>query len=503
MASIVASETVLPVTHPPRAGLLGGAIAWRSAIAALAVVQAALIFGHRPWLDEWQALQIALQSPSLAHLLENLRYEGHPPLWYLILRGMAQLVPTFWVLPVTLAGIALVTQGAILAAAPFSRAERLAIAAGELMLFEYMTLSRSLSLGVACVVLAMALRRSRWAWLPIALLPLCDFLFGLLSVALIVLQWRDRRLWVGGLALWLACGAFAAWSVRPAPDMVPALLTYGFGADFSDWITRLGALLVPIQADELGTIAWNGAPPLALGLVFGPLFLAFCWRQTAAVPLHRALLFGFLLATLVFSLTIYPLQTRHLTLAALLLIVLKWREVEQDMQPNRAFGAWLLVGCACSLVVCAISAAMPFDTAASAAREIKARRLQNAPWAVFPESAAQGVSALSGVEFIRLGQECTQSFVRWNRRSRIMTPAGLEANLRGIAARHGRFFLLSSFPLTRLAGGMHGLLRPLAEFPAGYDAQPFNLYVVAADQPDRGWMPPRCAPQRVPLPPAI
>lgn len=60
---------------------------WFAILGLLAAVQIWLVLSHRPWLDEYQALQIALQSPDFSALLENLRYEGHPPLWYLILRA--------------------------------------------------------------------------------------------------------------------------------------------------------------------------------------------------------------------------------------------------------------------------------------------------------------------------------------------------------------------------------------------------------------------------------
>jgi hypothetical protein len=53
----------------------------------------ALQIWHIHWFDKWQALLIAVQSPDIAELLENLRYEGHPPLWHLLLRGIASPLP--------------------------------------------------------------------------------------------------------------------------------------------------------------------------------------------------------------------------------------------------------------------------------------------------------------------------------------------------------------------------------------------------------------------------
>ena len=41
-----------------------------------------LLWRHEMWQDEWQAWLIARESPSLPALFRNLRYEGHPGLWY-------------------------------------------------------------------------------------------------------------------------------------------------------------------------------------------------------------------------------------------------------------------------------------------------------------------------------------------------------------------------------------------------------------------------------------
>lgn len=62
---------------------------WFASVLALFALQIALIVTHEPWLDEYQAVQLAVQSPDIGTLFDWLRYEGHPPLWYLILRGLA------------------------------------------------------------------------------------------------------------------------------------------------------------------------------------------------------------------------------------------------------------------------------------------------------------------------------------------------------------------------------------------------------------------------------
>jgi len=466
-------------------------LAWSAAVAFVLALQTALIIGHRPWFDEWQALQIALQSPTLGDLLANLRYEGHPPLWYLILRSAALIVPTYWVLPVVALAIALPTQWLILQRAPFPRWQRLAIAVGALVLFEYLTISRSLTLGVACMMFAVALKGSRWQWLPIALLPQCDFQFGVMSLALIALAARDRSLWLPGLAGWVVSGALAAWSVIPAPDMVGAIPLRDFTLTTVTFVNRLGLLLVPWQTYE-NAPEWNGWLPFRLGAIAGPLFLVFVWLQVRGKLWQAVIMFGFIALNYVFSLVVYPLSVRHLGLIAVLLLCLKWREHDCEVPPDSIFGAWLAIGAACGLGVAALNLVKPFDTSHVAIAYMRQHGLLDKRWMVFPENRGQAISALSGLEFQREGTRCTQSFIRWNRATKIKTTGELAHYLRQVS-HEGRFYLLTDF---RLEGFPPDLVRQVAIIPPGYNGYAYVLSVVAPDQPDSTVRLPRCAPAR-------
>ena len=50
--------------------MLQGNAAWAVALVALAVLQFTLIFTHDPWLDEYQAIQLAVQAPDVPTMLE-------------------------------------------------------------------------------------------------------------------------------------------------------------------------------------------------------------------------------------------------------------------------------------------------------------------------------------------------------------------------------------------------------------------------------------------------
>lgn len=474
---------------------LSPAWAWRGAVVALLAVQSLLILTHAAWLDEWQALQIALQSPSLAALLDNLHYEGHPPLWYLLLRAVGLVVPYALVLAVTQLAISLSTQALILLRAPFGRFERLLIGGSYFILYEFGTLSRSLGLGMLLIVAFFAARSRPAAWAAVVLLPMVDFQFGLLSLVALPLLVRDGRWsWVGA-GLWAASGLLAALSVIPAPDMQPALELPQLAAGFLKMISSFSALLVPFHTMD-GQINWGGGLPHLLGPLGGALFLFFSMKQTSRVPLHSFLFRGFLYATIAFTLFVYPLGIRHLTLVALLMILLKWREVQAGGALDAAFRAWLVSIALGGLAVIAIVANRPFDMASHAAAFIEERGLADKLWVSFPDSTGQVVAGLLDRDMYMLKKNCTQSFIRWDFRDGIRDMGRLDRALRDTARNHGRFYLVTGYDLTdpRMIP-----MQRLAHFAPGYNGRTYNLYLVAPQLAETGRPVLPCKPPRRPL----
>lgn len=49
------------------------------------------LYWHATWRDEMQAWLIVRDSADLPALFHNLRYEGHPALWYLLLMPLTRL----------------------------------------------------------------------------------------------------------------------------------------------------------------------------------------------------------------------------------------------------------------------------------------------------------------------------------------------------------------------------------------------------------------------------
>ncbi|MDD3798469.1 MAG: hypothetical protein PHE36_04740 [Novosphingobium sp.] len=468
-------------------------MAWWTACALILFLQTALILGHWPWPDEYQAVQLAVQAPKFATLLDWLHYEGHPPLWYMLLRGLAHVVEpldTLWLAALLLA---IPAQCLILFAGPFTRMERLLIALSEFVLFDFLTISRSTTLGTMLLLFAMAVWRKRWVWLAIALLPLCDFLFGAISGIFLLLKSREKALWWPGVAVWLVSSALAVWSVWPAPDTVSALVPRGIVAGSALWLQQMSGLLIPFQ----GGVApqWNSpVQPIAGVAWIG--FLALCWVDMRGEPFHRLMLFGFIGLTLAFSVAVYPLGLRHLMLIALLLILLTWHAREKGLAPSAAFRLWLAVAAISGIATATIAFTKPFDTAHLAIAEIRRQGLEDKHWMIFPDWRVSGLAAQSGMRFEQIEQHCMLDFVRWDHRTTLLDPERLTDHLRNEIERHGRSYLVSDMKITTVP---LDVLAPLATIPAGYDGLSYYLHVVGPGAAEKTVNLSDCVPDKHPL----
>ena len=228
-----------------------GLSAWNNAatfsLFALNVVVLALAAAHHTmWKDEALAWQIARGNPSLTHLLGVVHYDGHPPLWYLIMFAITRFTANpVWIKAITL--IFSISASAVLllgnSLAPWRRA---GIAFSYLFLFEYGTIERNYLPGILCLLIAVTLLVHRAArarfhaiWflagaalfasptlvLACALVPLWTFREALWAKEPVRLRWPvlrpDEYAALGCVALCVACSVLLVHP--PVDSSLPAL----------------------------------------------------------------------------------------------------------------------------------------------------------------------------------------------------------------------------------------------------------------------------------------
>lgn len=139
------AERAVPDSRRARWALL---LLWLAATAALAL-------HHVPWRDEARAWSLALTGDSWADMFRAVQGEGHPFLWYVLLRGGHALFAAREVLPATGLIIGVAATALLVLRGPF-RIGLLALLAFSLHLgFDYTVMARSYGIA-ALIVLAIA-----------------------------------------------------------------------------------------------------------------------------------------------------------------------------------------------------------------------------------------------------------------------------------------------------------------------------------------------------------
>jgi hypothetical protein len=304
----------------------------------VAAFQLVLVTTHVHWRDELQALLLAQESSSLADLFANLRYEGHPALWYLVLRAASLLEGSPAVLTAVQAVIALAALSLLWRFAPFPLWMKAAGGASYFLMYEYGTIARSYGLGVVLVFAFMAVRHRPVAWLMLALIANVALHFAALSVVLVALMVVERRWSIAGAALWVAGMVAAAMTMMPASDAQPALRLFPDQlANLLLAVHSLSATIVPVDLTR-AVFIWNLPTSHLGGLAIGLATLAVGWLALRAdqrlAALYGLAYMGFVL---IFT-TIYFGQARHAGLLFVLVLVLHWARCEApgNASPTRS-----------------------------------------------------------------------------------------------------------------------------------------------------------------------
>ena len=324
---------------------------------AWAFVVAAVASRHEPWRDEVHPYSVATTTASLADMFGALHTDGHPALWYLLLRGAHAVAPVPAVLPVTAALVAAAAVLLFLARSPFGPAVTILFPFSVLPLYEYSVMARNYGISLLlCFAFAALYRTRRPVPLALCLVLLANTnAHSAFLTAALAFVWsldelsdgakpRARRLRFALVpAAAAAAGlAFAAWSALPRE---PVVVHRGL----PDAARFLHGLLAPGGGRLLAPFSAPGIVDLAVFVLLAAGFAARPSRLLAAG--------GAILGLYAFFVFVYPGDLRHVGLLLVLILTLLWMEEDRGTVVSRvAFGAALPALLACLVVTGAAKA---------------------------------------------------------------------------------------------------------------------------------------------------
>jgi hypothetical protein len=470
----------------PQARWLGAwALPLKSALPlAIGLLQCWLIFQHSPWRDEEQALLIARQP--LGVLFNQLHYEGHPALYYLLLKAATLVASGVSALKLTAAVCSLATLGLIWWRSPFGLLGKVALSLNYLVFFEYGVIARSYGLGALLFFAFVAVRRARGIgpWVLLAMLANVSVHTAILAaVCALWLLKEGNWSWKGCAILGLGAGV-ALLTLWPAHDVVSpisfartpvarAVVTLAEASDLLTWSD-------PFRL----TAVWEAVMPMPAALPLGALFPLVGILALRQNKSHIELFLLFFFTLFVFSATVYVAFLRHLGFVALLMIGLLWAQVEAGERLNAVARGWIALAALGGIWFAATALVVPFSGASALSEWATRTGTVNSPWATTLGPIGVYYSNIDGRPIFNLQKGCWNTYQRWNYTAKTVTNGDITA----FAQATGGGYVLSPEQLKALPGRQ--MERVFDGVMLGENIYVYRVWPIG---PARPWALPTCA----------
>jgi hypothetical protein len=309
-----------------------------------------LSWNHVLWRDEVRAFSLALSGSNLIEMLHYVHGEGHPALWYLILRSTHDVFPDPQILPIVAVGFGIAAMAVVTFLSPFRRIIIALILFSLFGAFEYVVVARNYGISALGMLALAALyhRVKGNLWFGFILVIICNTSVPscLLAAAFLVYRFVEmlvnepkykRRDW----QIFLANGFLASGGALLCfLTVYPTFNEIAVSSNFHELsAVQVAAALVDGHQgfSNLGLL-WEPLTPIVLALSC----LAFA-RKPAALSAAFSGLFWLKL----FFYFVYPSYYRHEALFIIFLLCLHWmtaKSPELSIRPNELLDAIQFVG---------------------------------------------------------------------------------------------------------------------------------------------------------------
>ncbi len=426
---------------------------------------------HEMWRDELHSWSIARESTSLEDLFSNIRYEGHPLLWYLCLYIIINIFSDqLFAMQIFHLLIATFTVFIFVKFSPFNRLQKSLFAFGYFPLFEYSTICRNHGLAILFIFSFCALFKTRaknYLALSLILFLMSQAsAFGLIiAVAFgvtLFLEYvfdkknesiREAKWGIAAIAIFVTGIALSIFQIMPPMD---SELNNRWGINVQA-VSTVWKSYVPIP--EIRYDFWNsnfiGHPffQMVLSSIIIGVSLLFLYR-------HPQILFLYGLGTfllIMFFYSKYPGFLRHQGHLFILFIACFW--LVKDVESGSGFDQ--LAGCLASnrdrfltmllllhLVAGAYASVMdwiyPFSVSKEAAAFIKDNKYDTLPILGDKDYMASAVSIQLGRKFFYPARNREGSHIRWDNER---PPEEVAKNMTEWISKKGNVLLILSYDL--------------------------------------------------------
>ncbi|MBF0516688.1 MAG: hypothetical protein HQK97_06140 [Nitrospirae bacterium] len=491
------------------------------------------ILHHEMWRDELEAWMMARDASTLGELFNNIRYQGHPALWFLTLYVLAKITPDPAIMQFFHLGLAVGVVYIALRYAPFTKLQKVLFIFGYYPFYEYCVISRNYSYGLLLLLIFLSIFRpgvkgKNYIALSIVLFLLCQtnpygaviaialalmLLFELLFLSDAASPVTPQKKWqFAAFVLIFACGLFiSARQMHPPSDSVWFHPTFFYDdkllmlTKFLESIAFIWRAYVPVPPFDMhfwghNFIRYFFTDPVNEVKTAVFLSIALAVFSTALFLRRSTALFYYIVGTFgitLFSYAIYGGSIRHWGHYFIVFVSAVWLAALYDGKPFKprildklsrffdgersAFFTFLLI----VNVIAGVSAntldyLYPFSANKETAEFIKAKGLDNMPIFGDQDFAASGVAAYLNCPIYYPATQRHGTFVRWdnNRRAFDGTTILKEAQLYALNEKQDVLLVLN-YMISPESFAQYGNVIPVRAFTDSMlFAERFFLYII-------------------------
>lgn len=385
------------------------------------------ILHHAMWLDELQPWALLKASPDLNSFMTHIKFEGHPVLWFGIVKLVQIFTDNFQALQIIHAAIAISSLYLIWRYAPLEHLEKIFVTLSFPFAFQYAVITRSYALGIMLIIAGLIFARraeSPMRWLFWGLAANTAFLLGLVAGALGLSDllrdpkkaWHEKYYVLGAVFL----GLMAVVMAIPHREFQPA---FPFTPETLMSFTGMHSFMVRL-AHSFG---WSPGflsplsqmPTSTADIIFA--YLAVIFMITALSQHWRLLLsFGLLIAAFItIHFYFYPLAFYHFMLLQLAVIFLIWQErpITNNLAQT-AFMIFLLPSVMMTINVTVDSIYTPYSQSKNTAEWITEKNLEDEFWIAATDYEAAPVFTYLNRPVYFPQCNCDGPYIQWDVRRR-------------------------------------------------------------------------------------
>jgi hypothetical protein len=449
----------------------------RFLLLAWLAVTAWLAFNHVPWRDEARAWSLMLMAKDWPDLFRVVHGEGHPYLWYIILKAGHSLSGAKEVLQVAGFVIGAAAAALLILRGPF-RLLPLALMAFSLWLgFEYVVLARNYGIAALLMFAIAALwpRIRDTLWLGVLLLLLANTNVPSVFLAGAFVLYRMLEIWSANRDL--RSGEWRRWAANAALLLLGTVLCFlAVYPPANDAAAAANAL--PLTAmNLLAALATAYRSFIQVGFGdFSPMGVILVWLSVLVFARRTPALVAALAALIclrLFFFMVYPGYYRHSALFFAFMIALVWIEAPKPTTEGERQSLLPLVGSWALFVLVAMQSVLyviapisnavagkPFSHAADLARLLDRPEYRGSLLMVEPDTMGESVAYQTGrpnwlIRQDRLGTVTPLA----NSGNKLLTLDRLADQAAAVHARTDKPVLIAiNLPIDRLPPGKYDLM---------------------------------------------